>query len=359
MAPGEAAPRQQMSDYEMRAWTSALARVQEAPKVSRIAGVVEGSVPERVKVAASSATTKAVDWSNEKLSDFQVRDIVERSLAGTLDLTFRPALRSASTDAVITEIQKTFPEVRTGSDFRSLDLEELDRVRQRKGSYTAASAVQGAGTSLAVTGAVVSTTVSGGVTAGAAIAAVAVDAAAALAMMGRSVGSVAARYGYDVRLPEEETFAMSVLSYGTAGGSISAKGAALRSLSRLTQEMARRPTWPQLNNHVLVRVIEKMYASLGFRLTQGKLGQLIPVVGVAINATMSANTTRTTYERAEDAYRLRFLSDKYGIDPGDWVAELPPVEHDSDNDDVIDVVELIDEINADESDDGTQNGGRE
>lgn len=349
MAFDDADPVPQMSDYEMRAWTSALARVQDAPQVSRLAGAVEGSVPERVRVAASAATTKVVDWSNEKLSAVQVRDIVERSLAGTLDLTFRPALRSVSTDAVITEIQTKFPEVITGSDFRSLDLEELDRVRQRKGSYTAASAVQGAGTSLAVTGAVVSATVSGGVTAGAAVAAVATDIAAALAMMGRSIGSVAARYGYDVTLPEEEIFAMSVLSYGTAGGSISAKGAALRSLSRLTQEMARRPTWAQLNKHVLVRVTEKMYASLGFTLTKPKLGQIIPVVGVAINATMSANATKTTYERAEDAYRLRFLSDKYGIDPGDWVAGLPPADDEPDNDDVIDVVELIDEIDADET----------
>jgi len=204
----------------------------------------------------------------------------------------------------------------------------------------------------------VSTTVSGGVTAGAAIAAMAADSAAALAMMGRSIGSVAARYGYDVRLPDEEAFAMGVMSYGMAG-SIHAKAVALQSLSRLTQEMARQATWAQLNNHVLVRVIEKMYVSLGFKLTKKRLAQAVPAIGVAINATMSATTTKTTYERAEDAYRLRFLSDKYGIDPGDWVAELPPVEHDSDNDDVIDVVELIDEINADESDDGTQNGGRE
>lgn len=185
-------PSQQMSEYELRAWTGALARAQEGPKVSRLSGTLKGSVPGRAKAAASVATAKAVDWSDGKLDVAQVKDIVERSLAGTLDLTFRPALRSASTDAVVRELQTKFPEVGCLTDFRSLDLEELDRVRQRKGSYTAASALQGAGTSLAVTGAVVSTTVSGGVTAGAAIAAMAVDSAAALAMMGRSIGSVAA-----------------------------------------------------------------------------------------------------------------------------------------------------------------------
>lgn len=349
-------PSQQMSEYELRAWTGALARVQEAPKVSRLSGALKGSVPDRAKAAASVATAKAADWSDGKLDVVQVKDIVERSLAGTLDLTFRPALRSASTDAVVRELQTKFPEVGGLTNFRSLDLEELDQVRQRKGSYTAVSAIQGAGTSLAVTGAVVSTTVSGGVTAGAAIAAMAADSAAALAMMGRSVGSVAARYGYDVRLPEEEAFAMGVMSYGMAG-SIHAKVLALQSLSRLTQEMARQATWAQLNNHVLVRVIERMYVTLGFKLTKKRLAQAVPAIGVAISATMSANATKTTYERAEDAYRLRFLSDKYGIDPSDWVTGLPPDDDDSDDEDVIDVVELIDEIDGDDPDDEARDGG--
>ena len=349
MVSNNVIPSQQMSEYELRAWTGALARVQEAPKVSRLSGTLKGSVPGRAKAAASVAVAKASDWSDGKLDVAQVKDIVERSLAGTLDLTFRPALRSASPDAVVKELQKKFSEVDGLKDFHSLDLEELDRVLQRKGSYTAVSALQGAGTSLAVTGAVVSTTVSGGVTAGAAIAAMAADSAAALAMMGRSIGSVAARYGYDVRLPDEEAFAMGVMSYGMAG-SIHAKVVALQSLSRLTQEMARQATWAQLNNHVLVRVIERMYVSLGFKLTKKRLAQAVPAIGVAISATMSANSTKTTYERAEDAYRLRFLSDKYGIDPADWVTGLPSDEDDSDNEDVIDVAELIDEVGANDLD---------
>lgn len=343
-------PTQGMSAYEQAAWANALARVQEAPRLSRLSGAVKGVIPERAKSAASSATSKAMDFSDSKLDVTQIREIVERAFAGTLDLTFRPALRSASTESVIREIQKKFPEVVDVSDLRSLDLEHLDRVRPRKGSYTALSAVQGAGTSLAVTGAVVSTTVSGGVTAGAAIAAMAADSAAALAMMGRSIGSVAARYGYDVRLPDEEAFAMSVMSFGMAG-SIHAKFVALQSLSRLTQEMARQATWAQLNNHVLVRVIERMYVSLGFKLTKKRLAQAVPAVGVAINATMSANSTKTTYERAEDAYRLRFLSEKYDIEPGEWVAGVPSVDDDPDGEDVIDVVEWIEEADVEEEGD--------
>lgn len=347
-------PFQQMSPYETTAWGNAIARVSEAPKASRLGGAIKGAIPERAKAAASAATSKAAEWTDGKLSVPQVKDIVERSLAGTLDLTFRPALRSASTDAVIRELNKKFPVISDPSDFRLLDLEELDRVRQRKVTYSAASAMQGAGTSLAVTGAVVSTTVSGGVTAGAAIAAMAADSAAALAMMGRSIGSVAARYGYDVTLPDEEAFAMGVMSYGMAG-SIHAKALALQSLSRLTQEMARQATWAQLNNHVLVRVIERMYVSLGLKLTKKRLAQTVPAIGVAINATMSANATKTTYERAEDVYRLRFLSDKYGIDPADWVAQVSTAEEVPDGEDIIDVVELLEEADTTEPDDESRN----
>ena len=45
-------------------------------------------------------------------------------------------------------------------------------------------------------------------------------------MMGRSIGSVAVRYGYDVRLPDSRSFAMGVLSLGMAG-TLEAKHTAL------------------------------------------------------------------------------------------------------------------------------------
>ena len=52
---------------------------------------------------------------------------------------------------------------------------------------------------------------------------------------------------------------------------------ALASLSRLTQDMMRHATWTQLNQHVLVKVIDRAFARLGLRLTQKKLGQIVPI----------------------------------------------------------------------------------
>jgi hypothetical protein len=63
-----------------------------------------------------------------------------------------------------------------------------------------------------------------------------------MAAMGRSIGVVATAYGYDVRQPEEELFALGVMSLASAG-TLSGRTAAMASLSRLTQQMMRQATW--------------------------------------------------------------------------------------------------------------------
>jgi EcsC protein family len=282
-----------MSAYERRAWDQSLKRLHAPP--------YKAPVPRKVLEVASRTTDNAAQFAEAHLPAATVKGIVEKTLNGTLELTFNPALRSASVQSALRGYQKKHGNVFSLEDLKKLDLEHLDRFRRRKGLYVMISAAEGTATSLAVTGAVVSSTVSGGVTAGAVVAAVAADTVASLAMMGRSVGSVAVRYGYDVRLPDEELFAMGVLSVGMAS-TLEAKHTALAALSRLTQQMMRRAPWKQLNEHVLVRVIGRVYQVLGVKLTRRKLAQMVPVVGVGINAVLSANMTRHTYQRAEDVY---------------------------------------------------------
>jgi len=84
---------------------------------------------------------------------------------------------------------------------------------------------------------------------------------------GSAAGVVASTYGYDVRQPEEELFALGVLSLASAN-TLSGKAAAMASLSRLAQQMMRRATWAQLQNHLLVSVIDRVYAALGGTLTR-------------------------------------------------------------------------------------------
>lgn len=324
-----------MSAYERRSWDQSLRRLHEPPHKS--------FVPRKARELTSAATDKATQFADAHLPTATVKSIVTKTLNGTLELTFNPALRSASAQKALREYEKNHRTVHRLEDLKKLDLEDLDRFRRRKGLYVTTSAVQGTVTSLAVTGTVVSSTVSGGVTSGTAVAAVAADTVASLAMMGRSVGSVAVRYGYDVRLPDEELFAMGVLSFGMAG-TLEAKHTALAALSRLTQQMMRRATWKQLNEQVLVRVIGRVYQMLGFLLTKRKLAQTVPVVGVGINAALSANMTRHVYQRAEDIYRIRFLSEKYGVDPHAWLQGATHVYGDPEPGmELPDVAEILDE----------------
>ena len=45
---------------------------------------------------------------------------------------------------------------------------------------------------------------------------------------------------------------------------------------------------------------------------------MVPFAGVVINGSVNAGLTHQTFRRAEAVYRLRFLSEKYCIDPGEW-----------------------------------------
>jgi hypothetical protein len=327
---------EEMTPYEQAAWRQSLDVLNESPRRTVI--------PKKLRERASSTAS----WVAGKVSDLpgaeSAKDVVERAFEGTLALTFQPALRSTRPASIVKRYAEKHPQTRTYEQIRALPLEDRDAMLPPKFGYTLGSAGQGAVTALAVTGAEVATTVTAGTTAAVAIGAVAADAVASMAMMGRTIGAVASRYGYDVRLPDEELFAMGVLSLGVAG-SMGAKTQALAALSRLTQQMMRQATWKQLNEHLLVRAIGKVYQILGLRLTQKKLAQTVPFLGVGLNAALSASLTERTFRRAQAVYRLRTLSETYGIDPQEWMVGSSTSAPDNDDpagEPVVDVMAVLD-----------------
>jgi hypothetical protein len=334
-----------MTRYEQAAWKHCI-DVLHAPARRK---VLPAAVRERVSGAAARVQDRIGDLPGADAA----KDAVEKAFEGSLALTFQPALRSTRPEAIVTRYAKAHPAVRTLVQVRELPLEGRDAVRPPKFRYTAVSAAGGGLTALAVTGAEVASTVTGGTTAAVAVGAVAVDSVASMAMMGRTIGAVATRYGYDVRLPEEELFAMGVLSLGLAN-SLAAKTQALTALSRLTQQMMRQAAWKQLHEHVLVKVIGTVYRALGVRLTHRKLAQTVPLVGVGLNATLSAQLTEQTFRRAQAVYRLRALSELHGIDPERWIAESPVTAarpEASAQESVVDVLEILEGELVEDADD--------
>ena len=320
----------EMSPYELKAWESSVARLNRR-RDSRVRKAVgAGTAP--VKRAAKS-TWAAIPHHED------LETQVMKALDGLKAVTYDPALRSVDAEKALKRHG-----VARASEMRDLDLRQLDRsLPGFRTAFTTAAVIEGGGSALVVTGAEVSSTVSGGVTVGVAVAAIAADAVASMALMGRIIGQVAAEYGYDVRLPEEEAYALGVMSIGTAA-TAAEKAAALRSLRLLTTRMMRQATWAELNQHGLVKLINKLFVAIGEKLTKRKLAQAVPVAGVFINAGLSAQMADSTYRAARDVYRLRFLSDKYGLDPATW----QPVDSGQESDGDL-LAEALGSIDAPES----------
>lgn len=322
-----------MNPYERKAWEASLAELHAAPRGPRLPAAIHGFANKAKAVVGERAAAVPGVGS--------VVELAEKAMDGTLALTFQPALHSVRSGTTIAYYAKKFPEISSLADVRNLPLETLDAGQPSKFAYASTSATQGGVTALLVTGTEVATTVSGGVAAGTIVAAIAADSVASLAMMGRTVGQIANRYGYDTRVPEEELFAMGVLSLGMVS-SLGAKTQALTALSRLTQQMMRQATWRQLNEHLLTQVIQKVYEQLGIKLTQRKLGQAVPVLGVALNAALSAQLTEQTFRRAQAVYRLRLLSERYGIDPRAWTeGENPSPTPSMESEHAVDLMQIL------------------
>jgi hypothetical protein len=335
-----------MSEYEAKAYK----RLTSPPQDSR------SLVPQNVRDTASRVGRSVRERASTMPGNEVVAEGYARATQGLMDFTTGNGIRSVSLAGSMKRHQKMGHDVRAPADFLRLDLRQCDEVLpKRKRLHEVVAIAEGAATSLLITGAEVSTAVSGGATAGVVVTTVAADSVAVMAGLGRVVGEVAVSYGFDPSLPEEELFALQVVGLGMAVGS-AAKANALASLSRLTQDMMRRATWTQLDRHVLVQVIDHAFSRLGLRLTQKKLGQIVPIAGVFISSGVNLHLVRRVHAAAIDAYRLRFLTQKYGLESSASTDVIPLEGEVSDEEDVLQIPELIDEAfrDAEAVDDRTE-----
>ncbi len=324
----------QMSDYERNAHQSLTAPPQDSRSL-----VPRGARETASRVGRSIRTGASKIPGNEA-----VADAYARAAKGLVDFTTGNGIHSVSLEGSIKRHQKKGHEVEQSQDFLRLDLRQCDELlpnRRRLHEFTAVA--EGAAASLLITGATVSSTVTGGTTAAVAVGTVAADSILVMAGLGRVVGEVAVSYGFDPNLPEEELFALQVLGLGMAVGS-GAKSTALASLSRLTQDMMRRATWTQLNEHLLVEVINRAFATMGLRLTQKKLAQVVPVAGVLISGGINLQLLHRVHDAAIRAYRLRFLTVKYGLGAPTSSALNLVVAEPSDGEEVVQIDELLSDV---------------
>lgn len=304
-----------MSQYDQAAWQEIQAWWQRSPRRSLVPGGVKRSLATGRRRASESV--RAIPGSSTALG------AVEDAVGGLLSQVDRIAVASVHKEAIASRYRKRGHHVAELMAVRALDLKDVDAVKPRVSlRYTLAAAAEGAGAGAAMSGGELATVGGGVFSAGAAaapgaFALVGITAADAVAVLGASsrvTAEVAAYYGYDVELPHERLYAAGVLGVGLAPQA--AKVAAYQELNKLVQALARRKTWAVLDSNVMTRVIKAVYGTFGAGITQRKLGQAVPVLGIAIGGGLNAKTLSDVADAAENIYRERFLREKYALPPG-------------------------------------------
>ncbi len=305
---------------EIQKWSKPTERVTRALP-SRVQGLID-----RGSDLASTARTRAQEVPG---ADLVARTFAD-SLGALVDTLTKASDASVRRESVIKVFVKRGHEVKELEDIRDLDLRAVMKVMPRLDlAYVGAATAEGAAAGFVMSGGAVAAAggaVAGGVGAlpGAStlVATMAADAAAVLGASSRVVAHTAAYYGYDTSLPNEQLFASAVLGTAMTNGDGASKQAACLAVNRLMGDLARRKTWEQLNKNVVTQLVRAVYKTLGLRLTQRKLAQAVPVVGVLAGAGMNARILGRVADTAEHLYRQRFLQEKYGVASSDDVADV-------------------------------------
>ncbi|MGY1814355.1 EcsC family protein [Blastococcus sp. SYSU D00820] len=300
---------------------------------------------------------RAVDELSERLRAFLesapgaevFHSAFSRALDGGNRLIGKAAVRTVRRRRIVARYSRHGAAVVDLADIRELPLRSIDEVRPALDvRYALGTFLTGAASGAVAGGGALASTAGAAPGLGVVATAMATDAALTLGAVNRGVAQVAAYYGYDATRPEERLFALGVMNAALAG---TGKSAAYAELSQLAQKLVRDATWEKLNEHLLTRVVRKVYDRFGYRLVKRKLAQVVPVVGMLIGGGLNAQLLDSAIEEIDVLYRERLLQDRYGPEgPAGLGAALFRKDADGDEDEVplVDIIdaEIVEEAGA-------------
>jgi hypothetical protein len=204
---------------------------------------------------------------------------------------------SISPESVYSEFRKAgHTSVHSANDVFSVELEQVDRlVGWLDAKYKGIALVEGAGLGAA------------------GVWGIPPDIVALLTLNLRAIGEYATYYGFDISSQPERLFALNLLGL-TSSTTAKSKGLAMAQLVRIAQDLARKQTWQQLEQHTFVRVIQQISKALGIRLTKNKLAQVLPIAGAVVGGGFNSYFTANVCNSAFYLYRERFLAERYGVE---------------------------------------------
>lgn len=270
----------------------------------------------------------------------QLNEVVNKVLEGGNEALTDAVAASLRRDRILKAARRAGGSVAELADLRTLDLKVIDEIRPSLNlQYAATSAATGAGSGFVAGGGTAAILGTGGVAAapgGLAVGgALAGDVVATIGLAARVVTHYAGYYGYDTREEDEKAVLLAVIGVGVAGEG-AAKQAAMLHVRQVAMMVARRATWRELGEEAIVKLVQGLFTKLSVRLTQRKLAQALPVVGIAAGAGLNYTLMRKVGTAASFLYRERFLIDKYALDSGEPTPDLA---------DVIDV-EVLEDVPA-------------
>lgn len=252
------------------------------------------------KIGWLGQAMKIVNWPLDKAGDLVfaipgIGDIIRHSIQGVSSICNDFAQLSVRPEAIYAEFRGGGHTTITNSaDIFALDLEYVDKVvGWLDTKYKGLALVEGAATgALGLPG-------------------IPADIAALLTLSLRAIGEYATYYGFDVSSQQERLFAMNILGL-VSSPTDSSKSLAMAQIVRVAQDVAKKRTWKQLEQHAFVQVIQQIAKALGVRLTKAKLAQIIPITGPVVGGGFNAYFTSKVCDAASFLYRERFLAEKYG-----------------------------------------------
>ena len=246
-----------------------------------------------------------------------------KAAEGLGGMTSKVTRYTLSEERIVATYQRLGAPVEELADIRRLDLKVVEKdakPRRLDLAYAGAAAAEGAVAGLAITGgelfvtvgSVASVGVLGVPSLGLVTTVTAGDAAAVLALCSRAVAHTAFYYGYDPTDPAEEVFAMSVMNLGSAVTK-SGKYAAYIELSQVSEALGADASWSGLNRELVPQIADRFARAFGVRLAKTKVGQFVPVAGIAAGAGLNYWIVQQVATEAYWTYRERFLNEKLGI----------------------------------------------
>jgi len=245
---------------------------------------------------------EAINWPVEKAGELisevpGVDWVIEKAIGGLVGLLNDLSHWTIRQNAIYKVYRKAgYKHILTPTDIFSLDLEDVDRLNGWIGAkYKTLAGAEGAGTGYA------------------GLPGIPADIIALIALNQRAIGEYATYYGFDIALQRERLFALNILELASSPND-AAKQIAMAQLVRISQDVAEKKVWNDLEKNSFVRIIQTIARSLGVRLTKGKLSQIVPITGAVVGAGFNAYYTNKVCDAAFYLYRERFLAEKYGED---------------------------------------------